>query len=136
VSGMAVRRKRAAGGQMDMLQALLGPTDSPLIGAARSERTLMVWSFFALSKEHTTELPVYDDGRIRIEVVGTKHGVATMLDKDVLVYAIGRHRQLDRRLTEVGQLAGLGAALVCDYAASRAPAISAQSSKAWARAAR
>jgi hypothetical protein len=86
---MAVRRKRATGGQMDMLQALLGPTDSPLVGAARSERTLMVWSFFALSKEHTTELPVYDDGRVRIEVVGTKHGVATMLDKDVLVYAIG-----------------------------------------------
>ena len=27
--------------------------------------------------------------RLRIEVVGTKHGVATMLDKDVLVYAIG-----------------------------------------------
>ena len=78
MSGMAVRRKRATGGQMDMLQALLGPTDSPLVGAARSERTLMVWSFFALSKEHTTELPVYDDGRVRIEVVGTKHGVATM----------------------------------------------------------
>jgi dihydroxyacid dehydratase/phosphogluconate dehydratase len=53
-----------------------------------------------------------------------------------LMEEAGRHRQLDRRLTEVGQLAGLGAALVCDYAASRAPAISAQSSKAWARAAR
>jgi hypothetical protein len=46
------------------------------------------------------------------------------------------HRQLDRRLTEVGQLGGVGAALVCDYAASRAPVISAQSSKAWARAVR
>jgi hypothetical protein len=47
-----------------------------------------------------------------------------------------RHRQLDRRLTTVGQLAGVGAALVCDYAARRTPEISAQSSKAWARAVR
>ena len=89
VSGMAVRRKRATSGQLDMLEALLGPTDSPLVGSAHSERTLMVWSFFALGKEHVTELPVFEEGPVRIEVVGTKHGVATILDKDVLVYAIG-----------------------------------------------
>jgi plasmid replication initiation protein len=33
-----------------------------------------------------TELPVYDDGRIRIEVTGTKHGVANIWDKELLIY--------------------------------------------------
>src|SRR4051794_25823140 len=56
----------------------------------------------------STALPVCDNHRI------SRHKV------------FAGHRQLDRRLTEVGQLAGVGAALVCDYAASRAPAISAQ----------
>ena len=46
------------------------------------------------------------------------------------------HRQLVGRLIAMEPYDGVSAALVCDYAASRAPAISAQSSKAWARAAR
>ena len=52
--------------------------DSPLIGKIKNDRTMMVWNFFALTKERVTELPVYDDGRIRIEVTGTKFGVANI----------------------------------------------------------
>jgi len=60
--------------------------DSPLIGKVKNGRTMMVWNFFALTKERVTELPVYDDGTVRIEVTGTKHGVATIWDKELLIY--------------------------------------------------
>lgn len=51
-------------------------------------------------------------------------------------YQLARHRQLVGRLIAVGRYDGMSADLVNDYAASWAPAILAQSSKAWARAAR
>lgn len=62
--------------------------DSPLVGSVKNARTMMVWSFFSLGKERVTELPVYNDGRVWIEVTGTKHGVPTMLDKEVLIYIV------------------------------------------------
>ena len=62
--------------------------DSPLVGKVKNSRTVMVWSFFGLSKDLVTELPVYDDGRTRIEVTGTKHGVATIFDKELLIYVV------------------------------------------------
>ena len=46
--------------------------DSPLIGPAKNERTLMAFNFFSLTREHQTELPRYDDGKYTIEVEGTK----------------------------------------------------------------
>ena len=46
----------------------------------------MLWSLFALSKEVVTHLPIYDDGCVRIEVTGGSKGVATMFDKDLLIY--------------------------------------------------
>ncbi|TWB82876.1 plasmid replication initiation protein [Nitrospirillum amazonense] len=62
--------------------------DSPLIGKVKNDRLVMVFNFFALSKETVTELPVYDDGTVRIEVTGTKHGVANIWDKEVLIYLV------------------------------------------------
>jgi hypothetical protein len=60
--------------------------DSPLLGSAKNERTLMAYNFFSLTREHQTELPRYDDGKISIEVVGTKFGIANIWDKEVLIY--------------------------------------------------
>lgn len=60
--------------------------DSPLLGSAKNERTLMAFNFFSLTREHVTELPTYDDGKFRIEVSGTKHGIATIWDKEILIY--------------------------------------------------
>jgi plasmid replication initiation protein len=60
--------------------------DSPLRGAVQNDRTMMLWSLFALSKEVVTHLPIYDDGCVRIEVTGGSKGVATMFDKDLLIY--------------------------------------------------
>jgi hypothetical protein len=71
------------------LDAVLArPTDSPLVGGVKNARTMMVWSFFALGKDPVTELPVYDDGTVRIEVTADKYGVATTYDKDVLIYVL------------------------------------------------
>jgi plasmid replication initiation protein len=71
--------------------------DSPLVGKVKNDRTVMVWNFFALSKERLTELPVYDDGTVRIEVTGTKHGVATIWDKELLIYIAGMPRPVLQR---------------------------------------
>jgi len=60
--------------------------DSPLIGSCKNERTLMAYNFFNLTREHQIELPRYDDGRFSIEVKGTSDGVASIWDKEVLIY--------------------------------------------------
>ncbi|WP_225890099.1 replication initiator protein A [Indioceanicola profundi] len=68
-------------------QPALPGLDSPLIGSVKNERSVMVYNFFSLSKEPKTELEPYDDGQVRIEVKGTKAGVATIYDKEILIYA-------------------------------------------------
>jgi plasmid replication initiation protein len=60
--------------------------DSPLRGNVKNDRTVMVFNFFALCKERIVELPIYEDGQVRIEVTGNKHGVATIWDKEILIY--------------------------------------------------
>jgi len=60
--------------------------DSPLMGKAKNDRNLMVYAWFGLNREKQTELPVYDDGKVRIEVTGTKHGVANIWDAELLIY--------------------------------------------------
>jgi plasmid replication initiation protein len=60
--------------------------DSPLCGNAKNERTLMVYNWFALSREKQTELPIYDDGKACIEVKGTSYGVANIWDKELFIY--------------------------------------------------
>jgi hypothetical protein len=59
-----------------MMDQLNLPLDSPLFGKVKSDRTVMVFNFFALAKERVTELPLYDDPSlgIYIEVTSTKHG--------------------------------------------------------------
>lgn len=79
--------KRARRGGSDG-QELLPGLDSPLLGDVKADRATMVFGFFSLKRERVTELPVYDDGTVRIEVTGTKHGVATMFDKEIIVYIV------------------------------------------------
>jgi plasmid replication initiation protein len=60
--------------------------DSPLTGKVKNDRNLMVYNFFSLSRERQLNLPIYDDGQVRIEVKGTDLGVANIWDKEVLIY--------------------------------------------------
>src|SRR3954466_1420995 len=68
--------------------------DSPLMGKAKNDRNLMVYAWFALTREKQTELPVYDDGKVRIEITGTKHGVANIWDAELLIYMASLSRSL------------------------------------------
>lgn len=90
-TGRRHRHKGGAGhaGPMDEQQAFnfSGITDSPLVGKVKGDRNTMVYNFFSLRREKETELPRYDDGTTWIEVVGTKHGVASIWDKELLVYS-------------------------------------------------
>lgn len=61
--------------------------DSPLIGKIKNDRTLMVWSFFALDRKKVDSM-TYDDGRTRIAVTGLQYGIANMWDKEILIYLI------------------------------------------------
>lgn len=90
----------------DTLDQFALSLDSPLIGTVKNDRTIMFWNFFSLTKDRQTALPVYDDGKIRIEVQGTQAGVATIFDKEIIIYVgslmqdkINRGEPCDRRFT-------------------------------------
>lgn len=60
--------------------------DSPLIGSVKNERSIMVYNFFALTKEKRLDPIRYQDGKVTIEVKGTDAGIATIYDKEFLIY--------------------------------------------------
>lgn len=58
-----------------------------LIGAPiKDDRALMEFPFFSLQKSPRMKPLVYDDGKVRIEVRPGDRGIATIWDKDVLIY--------------------------------------------------
>jgi len=60
--------------------------DSPLLKEVRGERSLMAFPFFALSKGKWTKPLAYKTESVSIEIVATPKGVATIYDKEVLLY--------------------------------------------------
>ena len=58
---------------------------SPLLGEVRGERSLMAYPFFALSTTWKKPL-AYKTEAVSIEIVGTPSGVATIYDKEILLY--------------------------------------------------
>lgn len=67
-------------------QLSLLPLDSPLRGSVKNERFVMVYNFFALTKERRTDPIVYQDGNVKIEVKSGADGIATIYDKEFLIY--------------------------------------------------
>jgi plasmid replication initiation protein len=90
------------GNQLDLF--FEGDNDSPLYGSCKNERDLMIFSFFSLTREHVTALPVYDDGKYRIEVKGTDDGVATIWDKELLIYIISLMQERLNRSEKPGRV--------------------------------
>jgi plasmid replication initiation protein len=87
----AVRRGGVAEPLSESLQLALPVIDSPLAGDVRNGRQMMMHCYFAhqlIKRNPITELPTYDDGKIRIEVRGTKIGVATIDDAEILLYVL------------------------------------------------
>ena len=60
--------------------------DSPLLTGVRGERSLMAFPFFALSKGKWTKPLAYKTETVSIEVLSTAKGVATIYDKEILLY--------------------------------------------------
>uniref|UniRef100_UPI00146CA5C3 replication initiator protein A n=1 Tax=Sneathiella aquimaris TaxID=2599305 RepID=UPI00146CA5C3 len=56
--------------------------DAPL----KDERALMEFPFFSLQKRPRLEPFVYDDGNVKIEISPGAKGMATIWDKDLLIY--------------------------------------------------
>ena len=60
--------------------------DSPLLADVRGERTVAEFPFFALSKNKQLEPMVFEAGDVRIEISASKYGIATIYDKEILLY--------------------------------------------------
>lgn len=60
--------------------------DSPLTGEIRGERSLMAFPFFALSKNAWMKPLAYATGDVTIEVRPSARGVATIYDKEIVLY--------------------------------------------------
>ena len=56
--------------------------DAPI----KDEQRLMEFPFFSLQKQPRLEPFLYDDGKVRIEISPGKKGIATIWDKDILIY--------------------------------------------------
>lgn len=60
--------------------------DSPLYGEIRGERSLAAFPFFALSKHRWMKPLTYNHDRVMIEVRPSASGVATIYDKEIVLY--------------------------------------------------
>jgi len=67
-------------------QGELFTLDSPLLTEVRGERSLMAYPFFALTKTAWKKPLVYKTDTISIEIGPGPRGVATIYDKEVLLY--------------------------------------------------
>jgi len=60
--------------------------DSPLHGKVRGEHSIMDYPFFVLSKKAHLDPIEYHDGAVTIQIRPSATGVATMWDKEILLY--------------------------------------------------
>lgn len=80
-------QREQQGGDVSELQVDLF-LDS-LVGAPlKDDRALMEFPFFSLQKQPRMEPLVYDDGRAQIRIEPGPKGLATIWDKDVLLYVV------------------------------------------------
>lgn len=89
------------GSELTVQQTLPG-LDSPLTGDVSNDRNTMLHSFFALESKRTDPIE-YKAGTVEIVVQGTKSGIATINDKEILVYICSIASQKLARGEHVGQ---------------------------------
>lgn len=71
---------------MSQTQPDLFHMDSPLYGEVRGERSIMAFPFFALTKIAQMKALEYSIGNVSIEVRPSASGVATIYDKEIVLY--------------------------------------------------
>ena len=62
--------------------------DSIVDAPVKDDQALMAYPFFALAKKPRMEPIIYDDGKVRVEVRPGERGIATIWDKDILIYLV------------------------------------------------
>lgn len=80
------RRKETAKRPPVPAQRELFAFDSPLTGEVRGERSLVAFPFFALSKTPWRKALSYHHANVSIEVRPSAGGVATIYDKEIVLY--------------------------------------------------
>lgn len=66
----------------------------------KDDRALMEFPFFSLQKQPRMEPLVYDDGRTQIKIEPGPKGLATIWDKDILLYVVSLlNERIERGLT-------------------------------------
>lgn len=76
-------------GAVKPLQQDLFLLDSPLYGKVQGERSVMEFPFFGLSKKAKKQRIVFNSGNVSVEVRPSDSGLATIYDKEVLLYLAG-----------------------------------------------
>jgi plasmid replication initiation protein len=85
--GIAPQRQKSHKGLMNAIsQGELFRLDSPLTSEIRGERSLMAFPFFALSKNAWMKPLTYATPTVSIEVRPSARGVATIYDKEIVLY--------------------------------------------------
>lgn len=87
-------------------QGDLFDVDSPLHGKVRGERSMMDFPFFALSKVAVKTPVEYKHGNVSIQIKPSSDGMATMYDKEIILYVaslmaqeIGKGGEVDQEFT-------------------------------------
>lgn len=62
--------------------------DSPLHGKVRGEQSIMDFPLFSLAKRPQMEAMTYEMDGVKIEIKPSSSGIATMWDKEVLIYVL------------------------------------------------
>jgi plasmid replication initiation protein len=62
--------------------------DSPLHGKVRGERSIMDFPLFSLAKRPQMEAMTYEIDGVKIEIKPSSSGIATMWDKEILIYVL------------------------------------------------
>ena len=83
---MTTTRRKSAKSALLPVQRELFALDSPLTGEVRGERSLMAFPFFALSKNPWMKPLRYEHADVALEVRPSSGGVATIYDKEIVLY--------------------------------------------------
>jgi plasmid replication initiation protein len=64
--------------------------DSPLLSRTKSDKSIMDYPFFALNRTGQRKRPLtYNDGQVKVEIKPKGTGIATVYDKDLILYVAG-----------------------------------------------
>lgn len=86
-----------------MRQGNLFEPDSPLHGKVRGERSVMDFPFFALSKVPVEKELEFKIGKLSIQIRPSATGIATMYDKEIILYVASLMNQAIQKGEEVDQ---------------------------------